>query len=65
VKSQQPLPPGRRYTKTDLRRGKVKPTPPPTRPTQVAADEQAALFGEIQPQNQIPPHSSADRGRDK
>jgi hypothetical protein len=48
VKSQQPLPPGRRYSKTELRRGAVKPAQTPARPTHVAADEQAALFGEAE-----------------
>jgi hypothetical protein len=60
VKSQQPLPPGRRYSKTELRRGSVKPAQTPARPTQVAADEQAALFGELEPQNQTPPRSTRD-----
>ena len=65
MKSQQPSPPGRRYSKTDLRRGTVKPAPAPARPTHVDANEQATLFGEVEPQDQTPPHSSAGGGSER
>lgn len=57
-----PQPPPRRYSKTDLRRGTVKPAPTSTRPKQVNADEQAALFGEdSSPLNATNDLGSADK----
>jgi hypothetical protein len=38
--------PIRRYSKTDLRRGAIAPVRPAVPQSQVAADEQAALFGD-------------------
>lgn len=53
--------PSRPYSKTDLRRGTVMLTHRTAHQPQVAADEQAALFGEAQGQ-QIPHADAADRG---